>query len=218
MSTTAAEPTGAPRGGSTGAVLEIDDLHVTFKTEDGPVYSGPRSRPRGARRRDARRRGRVGLGQVGDDARRDGPVAEKRHDHRFGEVPGARAARARQERRPPLPRLEARDDLPGSVDRAEPGAEGRRPDRRSRERAPGGLWQRSAGSCDRDARSRRHPAARHARRAVPARVLGRHAPAGDDRDGDLQRPRGADRGRADDRARRDHPGPDPRGHPAGAER
>ena len=39
MSTTAAEPTGAPRAGSTSAVLEIDDLHVTFKTEDGPVYA-----------------------------------------------------------------------------------------------------------------------------------------------------------------------------------
>ena len=40
MSTTAADPVGTPRGaGSTGAVLEIEDLHVTFKTEDGPVYA-----------------------------------------------------------------------------------------------------------------------------------------------------------------------------------
>ncbi|HTN79393.1 MAG TPA: ABC transporter ATP-binding protein [Acidimicrobiales bacterium] len=40
MSTTAADPVGTPRGGgSSGAVLEIEDLHVTFKTEDGPVYA-----------------------------------------------------------------------------------------------------------------------------------------------------------------------------------
>ena len=49
--------------------------------------------------------------------------------------------------------------------------------------------------------------------AVPARVLGRHAPACDDRHGDRQRPRGADRRRADHGARRHRAGPDPRGDP-----
>ena len=42
--------------------------------------------------------------------------------------------------------------------------------------------------------------------AVPARVLRRHAPARDDRDGARVQPRPADRGRADDRARRDDAG------------
>ena len=53
------------------------------------------------------------------------------------------------------------------------------------------------------------PDARAPRRRVPARVLGRHAPAGDDRDGAHQRPAAADRRRADDGARRHHPGADP---------
>ena len=45
---------------------------------------------------------------------------------------------------------------------------------------------------------------------VPARVLGRHAPAHDDRDGADQRAQAADRRRADDCARRHRPGADPR--------
>ena len=47
-------------------------------------------------------------------------------------------------------------------------------------------------------------------RALPARALGRHAPARDDRDGARLRARAADRRRAHDRARRDDPGADPR--------
>ena len=46
-------------------------------------------------------------------------------------------------------------------------------------------------------------------RRLPAPVLGRHAPARDDRDGADQRARPADRRRADDRARRDDAGADP---------
>ena len=45
--------------------------------------------------------------------------------------------------------------------------------------------------------------------AYPARAVGRHAPAGDDRDGARLRPGDRDRRRADDRPRRDGPGPDP---------
>ena len=45
---------------------------------------------------------------------------------------------------------------------------------------------------------------------LPARALGRHAPAGDDRDGARRRARGRDHGRADDRARRRRPARDPR--------
>ena len=64
---------------------------------------------------------------------------------------------------------------------------------------------------DRAARPRRHPQPAGAGRPVPARVLGRHAPAGDDRHGDRQRARRADRRRAHHRARRHHPGPGARG-------
>ena len=62
----------------------------------------------------------------------------------------------------------------------------------------------------RAAQGGRHPARRAADRRLPAPVLGRHAPARDDRDGARQQPRPADRRRADDGARRDHAGADPR--------
>ena len=62
----------------------------------------------------------------------------------------------------------------------------------------------------RAAEGRRHPARRAPHRRLPAPVLGRHAPARDDRDGADQRPRPADRRRADDGARRDDAGADPR--------
>ena len=52
---------------------------------------------------------------------------------------------------------------------------------------------------------------RPAVRAVPARVLGRHAAARDDRDVHRELTVGPDRRRADDGARRDDPGPDPPG-------
>ena len=54
------------------------------------------------------------------------------------------------------------------------------------------------------------PNARGAARQLPARALRRHAPARDDRDGARPRSGGADRGRADDGARRHRPGADPR--------
>ena len=60
----------------------------------------------------------------------------------------------------------------------------------------------------RPARARRHPARPRALRRLPARVLGRHAPARDDRARAVLRSRGAHRRRADDGARRDDPGAD----------
>ena len=56
----------------------------------------------------------------------------------------------------------------------------------------------------------RDPERAGARARLPAPVLGRHAPARDDRDGARPQPRRADRRRADDRARRDRAGADPR--------
>ena len=55
-----------------------------------------------------------------------------------------------------------------------------------------------------------HPGRRRRARATTRTSFGRHAPARDDRDGARLRARAADRRRADDRARRDDPGPDPR--------
>ena len=68
----------------------------------------------------------------------------------------------------------------------------------------------------RAARGRRRPVRGAPCRPVPARVLGRHAPARDDRDGDREQPERAHRRRADDRARRHDSGPDRRGPEGGA--
>ncbi len=61
-----------------------------------------------------------------------------------------------------------------------------------------------------DARARRHPRRAPPARQLSARVLGRHAPARDDRDGAGDGARPPHRRRADHRARRHHPGADPR--------
>ena len=63
------------------------------------------------------------------------------------------------------------------------------------------------------------PNAKDAARRLPAPLLGRDAPARDDRDRDLVQPEAPDRGRADDGARRHRPGGrarPARGAPAGA--
>ena len=66
----------------------------------------------------------------------------------------------------------------------------------------------------RDAAPGRHPRARAARQGIPAPAVGRHAPARHDRHGARLQSQGADRRRADHRARRHHPGADPRPHRA----
>ena len=70
--------------------------------------------------------------------------------------------------------------------------------------------RRAARGARRDALAQgRHPVARRAARELSAPVLGRHAPARGDRDRAAQQARPHHRRRADDRARRDDPGPDP---------
>ena len=103
-----------------------------------------------------------------------------------------------------------RDDLPGPHDEPEPGHEGRQADRRGDHAAPGQGQARGVADGRRPARARRHPRRRQARQPVPVRVLGRHAPARDDRHGDQLQPGRPDRRRAHHGARRDHPGADHR--------
>ena len=62
----------------------------------------------------------------------------------------------------------------------------------------------------RDAAPGAHPRTRAARQGISAPALRRHAPARHDRDGAGLQAGGADRRRADHRARRHHPGADPR--------
>ena len=116
------------------------------------------------------------------------------------------------------PRQQDGDDLPGRADLAVAVPHGRPADRRAVPQAHRRLQEGGPGPGHRDADAGRHPAARHARRRLPAPVLRRYAPARDDRHGAGLRPRPADRRRADHRARRDRPGPDPgpaQGPPAG---
>ena len=77
---------------------------------------------------------------------------------------------------------------------------------------------RGARARHRAARAGGHPACARPRRLLPARVLGRHAPARDDRPGAVVRPQAADRRRAHHGAGRDHPGPDPGPDPHAARR
>ena len=112
------------------------------------------------------------------------------------------------ERPSALPLARDRDRLPGRDERAQPGPSGPGPDRRAAGGAARRAAARGAQAGRRAARARRHPA--RPRLGVPARAVGRDAPADDDRDGARLRPGGDHRRRAHDGARRHGPGPDPR--------
>ena len=126
----------------------------------------------------------------------------------------ARATAEARDVRGPRPRH--RHDLPGADDGAQPAADHRR--RR---------WPRPCGSTARRAGRRRArspratlervglPAARFPLDALPARALRRPAPARRHRHGDRAQAEAPDRRRADHRARRHHPGADPRRSCAG---
>ena len=135
----------------------------------------------------------------GQDRRRPDPATTA------GTSRPARRAEMRQD-----PRQRDLHDLPGADDLAEPGLHHRRADRRGHAPAPGPRaaatpWTRRS-RCSSSSASRR----RAAGQGVPAPDLRRHAAARDDRHGAGLQPEAADRRRADHRARRHHPGPDPR--------
>ncbi len=118
---------------------------------------------------------------------------------------------ASNERSAQDPRQRHRDDLPGSDQLAEPGLQGRMADRRADPHAqPADQQDRGDGQGRRADGARRRAARGRAAALLPARVLRRHAPARDDRDGALLLAEAADRRRADHGARRHDPGADPR--------
>ena len=155
--------------------------------------------------------GESGLGQERHRADDHGPhPLAQRPDRGLGAAARQGADRCERRRAAERPRRADRDGLPGSDDLLQPGLPDRRPDRRGDPRPPPRRQQgRGARAGDRDARLGRHPQRRAARRRLPARILRRHAPAGDDRDGALPGAGRADRRRADHSARRDDPGADP---------
>ena len=165
-------------------------------------------------RQDPRHRRRVRLGQerhqpVHHGAAHPAAVRVSRRGLAGRRRPGAGHRRAGA----PAARPEDGDDLPGPALLDAPVLHGRPPDHRGlpdpQRRDQGGRPQ----ARDRHARPGRHPPAELTGRRLPAPVLRRHAAARDDRDGVVLQPRAADRGRADDGARRHRagadPGPDP---------
>ena len=109
------------------------------------------------------------------------------------------------------PRQGDQHDLPGADDQPQPGADRRRADRRDAAAA--------SRACPRRDAERRAvemltlvgiPAPARRVREYPHQLVRRHAPARDDRHGAGLQPEAADRRRADHRARRHHPGADPR--------
>src|SRR5882672_3836563 len=162
--------------------------------------------------RDARDRGRVGLGQERHRAVRDAPDPDATRPHRRGhdplqrqESPGAPAAADAED-----PRQRDLDDLPGADDVAEPGVHGRRADRRGDPAPRRAGPPRRDGQDGRYAQARAHPQRRAPGEGISPPALGWHAATHHDRDGALLQSQPPDRRRADDRARRHHPGADPR--------
>ena len=109
----------------------------------------------------------------------------------------------------PLALAQRLDGLPERDERAQPGHARRRPvrrhDARARAHRASATRSRARASCSSSS------ASTAARALLPARALGRHAPARRDRDGARARARADRHGRADDRARRRRAARDPAG-------
>ena len=136
--------------------------------------------------------------------RQEGKTAPRQGRRRSGQAEGRRGGDARHQRR------RDRAHLPGADDLVQPGAHRRRPDRGSDPAAPedeqeGRLRPRHRVAADGGRAARRGPRPR-----VRPPAQRRSAPARHDRHGPRRRPDAAHRRRADDGARRDHPGSDPR--------
>ena len=133
---------------------------------------------------------------------------ERDHDRR-GPLQGPRPPQAVRRSDAGGARIRDRDDLPGPDDLPESRLSRGLADRRASARARADVEGAGAPPRGRVARCGGHPAPRRARRRLSAPVLGRHAPARDDRDGALLQSRPPDRRRADDRTGRHDPGADP---------
>ena len=191
-------------------LLVLDDLKTHFQTDRGLVRAVDGVSLTHEARRVARRRRRIRLGQDRPQSLDHGPAAEDRGHVGLGPLRRARGARpARQGHAAPLGRRDV-DGLPEPAELAEPADEGRQADHRAAEAPPRhGPHERPRHRGATVAR-RAHPRGRASPRPVPARVVGRHAPARDDRDRARLRPDDPVRRRADHRPRRHRAGPDPR--------
>ncbi|CAA9419967.1 MAG: Oligopeptide transport ATP-binding protein OppD, partial [uncultured Rubrobacteraceae bacterium] len=165
-------------------------------------------------RRDARHRRRVGERQVGGGQEHHAPQPRDEHDSAGRRDPAGRGGPAHGLREADAGHQGAEDSdgLPGPDDIAGPDDADRAPDRREPEKAPRHVrppGRRAGGGA---AEAGRHTQRRGAAQAVPPPVLRGHAPEGRHSHSARLRPADPYSRRADDRARRDDPGPDPRAH------
>ena len=239
MTSTVPEPL-ERAGGAEAPLLDVRDLRTYFKTDDGIVravdgvsFSVRPGQTLGVVGESGSGKsvtmmsilslnpkpGRMTVAAGSEPRRADGGVPPRHEEahlglDRAGAVPGREPPRGVEAAAARAPRERDLDDLPGPDDVAEPGPVDRQPARRGGHAPPRRHVPAGARARDRRAAGGRDPAAGAPDRRLPAPVLGRHAPAGDDRDGAHQRPGAPHRGRADHRARRDDAGADPRPHPA----
>ena len=178
-----------------------------------PDRGGPRRQLRHGGRGHAGGGGRIRVGQDHAGPGRPGPGAGVGEGQRVDPAGRARAVELHAGAVAVDPRRPDQHGLPGPDDRPEPDVHGRLAGRRVRPAARAGKQVRRLAPGGGPARRRRAAAARAAGAPVPARAVGRHAPAGRDRDGDRELAAADHRGRAHHGPGRDRPGADPR-HPA----
>ena len=154
-------------------LLVVEDLAVRFSAADGQRQGGRRRQLPARRRRGARDRRRVGLRQDDDGAVARPAAAGERPDPVGGKVElfGIDLVPKTEQQLAPLPLARDLDRVPGRDERAQPGAPGRRPDRRADRGPPrpAARARRASGppSCSTSSGSRRS-----GRRAYPHELSG----------------------------------------------
>ena len=192
-------------------LIDVRDLAVSFKVDGGIVDAVKRVSFQLYRGETVAIVGEFGIGQIRHGSRRHG-AAERRATVKAPSrilLDGEDMLRFSPKGATQAARRTPRDDLPGTDELAQPGLYDRRADRRGDPHPSDGSRASGAGARARIAGGGQHTAAGGAAASIPAPIIGRPAPARDDRHGARQPAGRADRRRADDCARRDGAGANP---------